>query len=72
MKKNIGLADRIIRIVVGVLLGYFYFGNVLAGTAGIVSLAAGAILILTSLVSFCPLYAIFGLNTCSAKKTGTS
>ncbi|HVZ57762.1 MAG TPA: DUF2892 domain-containing protein [Chitinophagaceae bacterium] len=71
MKKNLGAADRVIRIVLGIVLGYLYFGNILTGAGGVVVLAIGAILILTSLVSFCPLYAIFGIHTGPHKKAGT-
>ncbi|MBP8086747.1 MAG: DUF2892 domain-containing protein, partial [Saprospiraceae bacterium] len=34
------------------------------GTLGIVLLVLGGVFVLTSLVSFCPLYAIVGISTC--------
>jgi len=64
MKKNMGSADRIIRIVIAILIAVLYFTNVISGTVGIVLLALAAIFLLTSVVSFCPLYAPFGISTC--------
>ena len=68
MKKNMGNADRIIRILIAAVFAYLYFGGVVTGTAGIILLVLGGVFVLTSLVSFCPLYTIVGLNTCPAKK----
>lgn len=66
MKRNIGTADRIIRIFVAVLIGFFYFTGVLTGTLGIVLMVLGVVFLATSFISFCPIYSIFGLTT--AKK----
>lgn len=68
MKKNMGSTDRVIRLLLAVVFGVLYFTNTITGTLGIILLVLGAVFVLTSLVSFCPLYSIFGLNTCSAKK----
>ena len=68
MKKNIGSADRIIRILLAALAAFLYFTNVVTGTLGIVILVVGGILLLTSLAGTCPLYRLVGLNTCPAKK----
>lgn len=68
MKKNMGNTDRIIRIILAAVFGWLYFGGLVTGTAGIVLLVLGIIFVLTSLVSFCPLYLPFGLSTCRAKK----
>jgi hypothetical protein len=68
MKKNMGNTDRIIRIVIAIVIAALYFTNVITGTLGIVLLAFAGIFLLTSLVSFCPLYTLFGMNTCPAKK----
>ena len=64
MKKNMGSADRIIRVVVAIILGILYFTGTVTGTLGIILLVIGAVFLLTSLVSFCPLYLPFGLSTC--------
>jgi hypothetical protein len=68
MKKNMGTADRLIRIVIAAVVAALYFTNVVTGTLGIVLLALAGVFVLTSLISFCPLYSLVGLNTCPAKK----
>ena len=65
MKLNMGSADRVIRAVIAITLGVLYYYKVgfMTGTLGIVLLVVAAVFLLTSLVSFCPLYPIFGLST---------
>lgn len=63
MKKNMGNADRIIRIAIAIVFGALYFTKTVTGTWGIVLLVLGIIFILTSTVSFCPLYTLIGLKT---------
>lgn len=70
MKKNIGNPDRIVRLMIAALIAVLYFTNTISGTVGIVLLVVAAVFIITSLVSFCPLYALLGFNTCSVKKEG--
>jgi hypothetical protein len=67
MKKNMGTADRVIRIIIAVAVAVAYFTNLVTGVLGIVLLILGAIFLLTSFVSFCPLYAPFGIKTCKTK-----
>lgn len=69
MKKNMGNADRIVRFLVAALVAVLYFTNTITGTLGIVLLVVAAVFALTSLVSFCPLYTLIGINTCPAKKS---
>ena len=64
MKKNMGGIDRIVRTIVAIGVGALYYFGVISGTLAYVLLALAAIFLITSFVSFCPLYAIFGLNTC--------
>jgi hypothetical protein len=64
MKKNMGNADRIIRIIVAAIIGILYYTNVISGTLAIVLLVLSVVFFLTSIISFCPLYSIFGLKTC--------
>jgi len=68
MKKNMGRADRIIRIIIAAIVTTLYFTNVISGTLGIVLIILAGIFVLTSLVSFCPLYAPFGLSTCQTRE----
>ena len=68
MSKNMGNIDRAVRIIVALAFAGLYFGGIITGTLGIVLVAIGAVFVLTSLVSFCPLYTLLGINTCPAKK----
>jgi hypothetical protein len=63
MKKNMGSADRIIRIILAAVIAILYFTDVVAGTLGMVLLVLGGVFVLTSLIGFCPLYWPFGLST---------
>jgi hypothetical protein len=67
MKKNMGNADKVIRLIVAVALVALYYFGVISGTLGIIGLVVAGIFVLTSLVNFCPLYSIFGIRTCPAK-----
>lgn len=64
MNKNMGSADKMIRFIVAAVIAVLYFTNVITGTLGIVLLVFAGIFVLTSLISFCPLYAPFGIKTC--------
>lgn len=64
MKKNMGGADRIIRVILAIVFAILYFTHTVTGTAGIVLLVLGAVFLATSFISFCPLYTIFGIKTC--------
>jgi hypothetical protein len=63
MKTNVGIADKAIRIILSLVVGALYYFEAISGTVALVLLALAGILIVTSFVSFCPLYAIFGLST---------
>ena len=63
MKINMGSTDRIIRMLAAVIIVILYLTDVISGVGGIVLLALAAILAITSLVRFCPLYLPFGFNT---------
>ena len=68
MKKNMGTVDRVIRLLVAIVFAVLYFTNIVTGTVGLVLVILGAVFVLTSLVSFCPLYLPFGISTCKTKK----
>ncbi len=63
MKKNMGIIDKAIRIAIAILIGVLYFTNVINGTLAIVFVILALVFILTSFISFCPLYLPFGINT---------
>ena len=62
-----GSADRVIRILLAIVVLVLYFTNIITGTLGIVLLVLAGIFLVTSLVSFCPLYTLNGFNTCQKK-----
>ena len=64
MTPNVGSADRIIRIVLGIIAAVLPLTGVVGGTLGTVLYVAAAALVLTGLFRFCGLYALFGMNTC--------
>lgn len=68
MKKNMGSVDRIIRLIIAAVLAILYYMEIISGTVGIILLALAAIFLLTSFISFCPLYLPFGLSTCKTKE----
>lgn len=67
MKKNMGSMDKTVRIVLALVFAGLYFGDIVTGVLGIVLMALSAVFVLTSFVSFCPLYAPFGISTCAKK-----
>ena len=68
MKKNMGTIDKAIRILIAVVVAILFFTGVIAGTLGIVLLVFAGVFVLTSLISFCPLYGPLGINTAKDKK----
>ena len=69
MKSNMGNTDRIVRIIAAVLIFILFFTGTISGVLGTVLLVVGGIFIATSVISFCPLYSLFGINSCSTKKS---
>lgn len=68
MKKNVGSTDRIIRMVLAIGIGYFAYSTefeitwlpyLLYGIAGI--------MLVTPVLGYCPLYTVFGTDTCDVK-----
>ena len=67
MTRNMSNIDRGIRVVVAAVFAYLYFAGIVTGWVGIALLVFGTVFVLTSLVSFCPLYTLVGINTCRPK-----
>jgi small-conductance mechanosensitive channel len=63
MKKNMGIIDRSIRILLAAAVALFYFTDQLTGIAAVVLGAIAVIFILTSVIGFCPLYYPLGIST---------
>lgn len=68
MKKNMGVADRIIRLILAAFIAVLYFSGIVSGTFGLVLLILAGVFTLTSIAGFCPLYMPFGISTCPVKK----
>lgn len=64
MQKNMGTIDRTIRILVAVAVALLWWSGIVSGTLAIVLGVFAGLFLLTSMVSFCPLYAALGLSTC--------
>ena len=67
MKKNMNSLDRVVRILLAVAFAVLYFTGTVTGTIGLVLLVLGGVFLFTALVSYCPLYAIFGISTCKVE-----
>lgn len=68
MKKNLGSTDRIIRLVLAGVLALLWFQNIITGTWGIIAVVLAGVLVLTSFISFCLLYKLFGISSNSISK----
>lgn len=68
MKKNLGNLDRIVRLYIAGVLALLWFQNIITGTWGIVALAGAAVFVLTCFISWCPLYAMFGIKSIPKKQ----
>jgi hypothetical protein len=63
MKPNLSNLDRTIRVIVAALFAYLYFGGIVTGVLGIELAALGVVFVLTAIVGYCPLYALFKFST---------
>jgi hypothetical protein len=68
MKTNMGTLDRVARFIAAAIVIALYFMNIISGTLAIILLVFAGIFILTSFMSFCPLYLPFGISTKEEKK----
>ncbi len=68
MKRNMGSNDKLIRLGAAIVLIILFYKEVITGTLGIIALVVALILTITSLIGFCPLYALFGIKTCRSNK----
>ena len=70
MKKNMGTADKVIRILIAVVVGVgvLYFTNAISGTLAIGLGILAIVFVLTAIIRFCPLYLPFGISTSRKEK----
>jgi len=58
-----GTLDRIVRTIAAVIIAVLYFTHVISGMLAIILLIVGLAFILTSSISFCPIYRVFNIST---------
>ena len=68
MKKNMGTIDIVIRLLIVAFVIVLYFTQVISGILAIILLIISGVFVLTSILSFCPLYLPFGINTRGKKE----
>ncbi len=62
-----GTADIGIRLLLAAIFVGLFITKSVTGALGIVLLVVAGVFVLTSLVSFCPLYTLVGAKTCSTE-----
>ncbi|MCG2460026.1 DUF2892 domain-containing protein [Flavobacteriaceae bacterium F89] len=67
MKKNMGSTDRIIRVLLAGVVALLWYNGIVQGTLAYVLMTLAVIFLITSFISFCPLYALFGTSTCKKR-----
>lgn len=63
-----GAIDKVVRILVAIVIAGLFFASIISGTVAIILLILAGIFILTSFMSFCPLYYPFGISTRGKEK----
>lgn len=56
--------DKLIRSLLAVVVAYFIYNGTLTGVVAVLAGVFSVVFLLTSVVSFCPLYILLGINTC--------
>jgi hypothetical protein len=68
MKKTVGSTDKIIRYIIAIIAIYAAYTNMVASPWNYVLYAVAAIMILTAITGFCPIFSILGINTMKSNK----
>lgn len=68
MTKNMGKSDKMIRVILAIILAALYYFEVVTGAYAWLLLLGAIVLLVTSLVNFCPAYTLFRINTCKMKE----
>lgn len=63
MKKNLGMADRVIRLIIGTAVALLYMSDIISGVSGTIIVIAALILLMTAPAGFCPIYTLFKIST---------
>lgn len=68
MKKNLGAADKTIRILLALIFIYLYAYEYITGTLGLVLMLVTLFFNISGITGYCPLYGVLGINTNKAKE----
>ena len=68
MKINIGSSDKLARLGIALALIILFYFEIITGTLGLIAIILAFVLAITSLINFCPIYALFKINTCKKKE----
>ena len=63
MKYNMGVIDRLIRVLIAGIVVALYSNGMIAGTLSSVLLIIAIVFTLTSIIGFCPLYTLLGIRS---------
>ena len=63
MKKNMSTIDRILRSIIAIVVAVLYFSGQISGLAAIILGILAVVFLLTSFVSFCPIYKALKIST---------
>ena len=67
MKKNIGSIDKLVRIIIAAVAVWAAYTNQVSSPWDYVLYAVAVIMVLTALMSTCPIWIVFGINTLKSK-----
>ena len=62
-----GNTDKGIRVLIAAAIAFLYYNDTIGGTLAYVLMGISIVLLVTSLINFCPLYKVLGVNTCNIK-----
>ena len=63
MKRNMGVVDRVARVVVAAVVAVLYFSHLLSPVAAVILGILSVVFLATAVVGSCPLYLLFGIST---------
>jgi hypothetical protein len=63
LDPNVGTLDRFVRAATAVVLAYLAFAGLVSGGVAVVAWIAAALLAVTAVVRFCPIYAVLDFST---------
>jgi len=66
-EKNVGMADRVVRIIIGLVLIAAFLLNLVPAPWSYLVLLIGLIALVTGAVGTCALYSLLGMNTLKKK-----